>query len=240
MQIKDIISKASDIRRYTGLSIEKFNELVKNIRLLMSKQRIVHIYKNRPGAGRHSNLTLEERVAIVLVYYRTYCSQATLADMSGIDQSNISRIINKIEPFIAPAADPELGQALNKIKENKASIDSLCREELSKKYPDLDCVVTDATDIEIQRPGKSNELRKLYYSGKRKTFTIKIQVSATKNQKFLHVTKVYPGSVHDKTIMDYEKTIDQFPKKSHQMLDSGYQGVVNEYPDHYVSTPIKK
>jgi hypothetical protein len=240
MKIKEIISDTSKIRHYTGLSIEKFQSLVKEIRLLKSRMKPLCIYKNKPGAGRHSNLTLEEQIAIVLIYYRSYCSQETLAHMSGVHQSNISRIIDRIEPFIEQAADQGISQTLVKIKENKDSIDSLSKETFDKKYPELERVVTDATELYIQRPGKDNETRKLYYLGKAKAFTVKFQVSVSKKQKFLHITKPYPGSIHDKNIMDCERTIEQFPKHSHQILDAGYQGVVEEYPDHYVNTPIKK
>jgi len=34
----------------------------------------------------------------------------------------------------------------------------------------------DATEQHVYRPGKSNETRKLYYSGKKKIFTIKTQM----------------------------------------------------------------
>jgi len=240
MKIKEIVKEASKIRHYTGLNIEKFNVLVNKILLLKKKGANSRPLKNKPGAGRHSELLLNEQVAVTLIYYRHYLTQKILGYMAGVHQSNISRIIDKIGPFIEQAADPDLSQTLFKIEKNKANIDSLRKEDFNKKYPDLEQVATDATEIPIQRPGKDNETRKLYYSGKSKTFVIKIQVSVSKNQKFLHVTKTYPGSVHDKTIMDCEKTIARFPKKSHQILDSGYQGVVAEYPNHYVNTPIKK
>ena len=240
MKIKEIVSDSSKIRHYTGLSIKKFNILVNKITILKKRHCSIIPLKNKPGAGRPGDLTMAEQIAVVLIYYRIYCSQAILAAMANIDQSNISRIISKIESFIEQAADPELSQTLNNIEKNKGSINSLCREALSKNYPDFDRVLTDATEVQIQRPGKNNELRKLYYSGKNKDFTIKVQVSVSKDQKFLHVTKAYPGSMHDKTIMDHEKTIAQLPKKSHQILDSGYQGAVAEYPDYYVNTPIKK
>lgn len=240
MKIKEIVKEVSKIHHYTGLSFKKFKKLVNKITLLKKKKINSRPLKNKPGAGRHSVLALEEQVAVTLIYYRHYLPQKILGDMAGIDQSNISRIIAKIEPFIEQAADPELSQTLIKIKENKDNIDSLGKENFNKKYPDLERVLTDATEIYIQRPGKDNETRKLYYSGKAKTFTIKFQVSVSKKQKFLHVTKSYPGSIHDKAIMDNERTIEQFPKKAHQILDAGYQGVVEEYPKHYVNTPIKK
>ena len=160
--------------------------------------------------------------------------------MAGLDQSNVSRIIAKIEPFLEQAADSELSKTLKKIENEKTLINTLNQQSFHKLYPDLERVVTDVTEVSIKRPGRSNEERKLYYSGKAKDFTLKVQVSVSKSQRFLHVTTVYPGSMHDKTIMDIEKTIGQFPEQSHQMLDLGYQGVVQEYPNHYVTLPAKK
>jgi hypothetical protein len=241
MKITEILNSDSKTRRYTGLSIKKFNVLVNKIALLKKKAESVgKTKKNKPGAGRPCRLSLARKVALVLVYYRCYYTQANLGDMFGIDQSNVSRIISQIEPFIEQAADPELSKTFEKIKKNQEHIKTLSRPDFIKEYHELQRVITDATETPIPRPGASNELRRLYYSGKTKQFTLKTQVSVTADKKFLDISATYPGSFHDKTIMDIEKTIAQFPKQTHQLLDLGYQGIVEEYPEHYVILPAKK
>ena len=196
--------------------------------------------KNKPGAGRPGKLDLPEQVALLLMYYRCYSTQATLGDIFGLDQGNVSRTIAHIEQFIEPAADPGLSQTFEKIKKDKDHIKTMGQVEFAKKYPDLKQAITDATETPIPRPGTNNEARRLYYSGKAKQFTLKPQVSVTRDLKFLNISETYPGSFHDKKIMDIERTIEQFPTLTHQLLDSGYQGVVEEYPDNYISLPAKK
>ena len=241
MKIKELITNNSKCRRYTGLSIKKFDHLVNNISLLIKRANATRIWKkNRPGAGRHVTLALSEKIAMTLMYYRCYDTQAALGDMFGIHQSNVSRIVDQIGAFIEQAADPMLAKNLQELERNKKYMNALNRNDFLKEFPTHDQAITDATETPIPRPGSDNTTRKLYYSGKAKAFTLKTQVTVSKEQKFLHVTDTYPGSFHDKKIMDIERTIASFPKHTHQLLDSGYQGVVKEYPDHYVTTPTKK
>jgi hypothetical protein len=208
--------------------------------VILQKQADNKPKKNKPGAGRPCGFDLIEKVVLTLMYYRCYMTQACLGDMFGLSQSNASRIIGSIEPFIEQAADPDLSKPFKRIEQDNAHIQTLNRADFIKEYPEFERVVTDATETPIPRPGMDNETRKLYYSGKKKRFTLKTLVSTDSNKKFLHITATYPGSYHDKTIMDIERTIENFPAQTHQLLDLGYQGVVQEYPDHYVSLPVKK
>ena len=240
MKIKELLTNDSKCRRYTGLSIKKFNVLVNKIAPLKKKDEGIKAKKNKPGAGRPGKLDLSEQVALLLMYYRYYPTQATLGDIFGLDQGNVSRTIAHIEQFIEPAADPGLSQTFEKVKKNKDRIKTMSQVDFAKEYPDLKQAITDATETPIPRPGANNEARHLYYSGKAKQFTLKTQVSVTRDQKFLNILETYPGSFHYKKIMDIERTIEQFPTQTHQLLDSGYQGVVEEYPDHYISLPAKK
>jgi hypothetical protein len=50
--------------------------------------------------------------------------------------------------------------------------------------------------------------------------------------KILNVTNTYPGSVHDKSVIDQEQTVKKFPQTTCQRFDSGYQD--------YTIIPIKK
>ena len=58
--------------------------------------------------------------------------------------------------------------------------------------------------------------------------------------KILDISGTYPGNVHDKKVIDQEKTVQKFPEKTCQRFDSGYQGVPRENPNYYAITPIKK
>ena len=69
---------------------------------------------------------------------------------------------------------------------------------------------------------------------------LKTQISVTASGRIIDVSKSYPGSIHDKTVIDQEETIKKFPKKTCLRFDSGYQGVKEDNPDHYLVLPTKK
>ena len=69
---------------------------------------------------------------------------------------------------------------------------------------------------------------------------MKTQITVSSIGRVLDVSSSYPGSVHDKKIIDQEKTIAKIPKKTPLRFDSGYQGVQKDYPFHYLILPFKK
>lgn len=102
--------------------------------------------------------------------------------------------------------------------------------------------ITDATEQKCYR-SKNYEKQKLFYSGKAKKHTIKTQITVASfgcSGRILDVSKSYPGSTHDKTIIDIEKTPLKFPEKTPQRFDSGYQGVHKDYSSYYIIIPVKK
>ena len=59
--------------------------------------------KNRKrdiGAGRHFKLDVKDRLLMLLVYYRLYITYTLAGFLFDLDQSNICRDIQKMEPLI--------------------------------------------------------------------------------------------------------------------------------------------
>jgi len=146
-------------------------------------------------------------------------------------------------PLIELAADPKLNEYLS---EAKKAWEDLKRPgswtEFLESHPELRDVSTDATEQKCYR-SKKYEKQKLFYSGKAKKHTIKTQITAASygsSGKILDVSDSYPGSTHDKTILDIEKTPLKFPGKTPQRFDSGYQGAHKDYASHYIIIPVKK
>lgn len=80
--------------------------------------------------------------------------------------------------------------------------------------------IIDATETKIDRPKKN---QKEWYSGKKKQYTIKIQVEIGVDTLLIYSTFFAKGSVHDfqlfkNTKIDYEKDTTIF-------LDKGYVGI---------------
>jgi len=246
--LENLTKKKQLFQRTIGLHFEQFNLLVKRVEPLWQEaelQRKIKADRKRCiGAGHPYKLsTLEEKTLIILLYYKIYATQELLGLLVGLDQGNISKLIKKIMPLLEKAADPELATYLAEAKEQYLQQSPQKRisnwADFLKKHPDLKDVSTDATEQKCFR-SQDNEQQKKYYSGKKKQHSAKTQITVSEMGRILDVSKTYPGSVHDKTVIDQEKTIKKFPEKTCQRFDSGYQGIMPENPKHYIVLPIKK
>lgn len=242
--IKKIIKRPKLFQRFTGITIPQFRNLSKRMLSLWKKAEKKRLSRNnrkrKIGGGRKYVLrTIDEKLFFILFYYRHYPTQEVLGFIFRLDQSSVSRLIYRIMPLIEKAADPELKNFLEKAKSERENNALLNWEKFIKKFPDLIHAITDATENRCLRPKNKKEQKK-YYSGKKKAYTLKTQITVARSSKILDVSSTYPGSIHDKKIIDKEKTIDKIPKKTAQYLDLGYQGVSKDYPNHYIIIPPKK
>lgn len=243
MKFLDNITKSEKrFQRYIGLKFSQLNVLVQSItpiwneaerKRLNNKNRM----RNIGGGNEYTLESMKEKIIVVLMYYKMHPTQEFLGDLAGLDQSNISRLLKKMLPLIEAAADPELKNYLEQAKEGCNKISTFA--QLCDQYPDLRDTATDATEQPCYR-SKKYDVQKEYYSGKSKQHTVKVQLTIAAGGRILDVTATYAGSVHDKKIMDQEKTIEKFDERVPQRFDSGYQGTKDEYPDYYVIAAIKK
>lgn len=193
-------------RRLSGLSVEKFDELLSQLEPLFAQaevQRLSRTSRRRAlGGGRHYDLPLADRLLMLLMYYRLYVTHATLSFLFDVDDSTVSRRIRQLEPLLAQ---------FFRIPERKIEVSTAEIEQL----------LIDATEQPIQRPSKKAE-RKRHYSGKKKRHTLKHQVVTDHTGKIQAVSRAYPGQVHDKKVYDRERL--QRPPDVPALGDSGYQG----------------
>jgi len=246
--LEHLIKKPIVFQHTVGLSPQQFELLVKQLTHLWKKaekeRKMNADRKRKIGGGRPYKLRdLKLKILTVLVYYKTYLTQEFLGLLIDLDQANVSRLLTKMSPLIEQVADPELTTYLKKIKEKYEQLSLQGRindwHAFIQKFPDLREIATDATEQQCYR-SQNNDIQKKYYSGKKKLHTLKTQISVSMAGKILDISDTYPGSVHDKTVIDQEQTIQKFPKKTCQRFDSGYQGVSKENSNYYTITPIKK
>jgi len=207
----DLLMKRPVIfRRLTGITIEKFNSLLKSFDREWEKHEKKN--KNRKnrirkiGGGRNYDLSNKEKLLLVLMYYRLYTSQEFLGFLFDLHQSNVSRNIAMINPILS---------RIFRIPENRISIDENQILEL----------IYDATEQEVYRPRKK---QKEYYSGKMKRHTIKHQIVINKEGKIKAVSKSFSGKTHDKKI--YERSKIKMTIKVPRRGDLGYIGTSLEVP----------
>jgi hypothetical protein len=98
--------------------------------------------------------------------------------------------------------------------------------------------IIDATEQRTER-AKKYEVQKLYYSGKRKTHTIKTQIVVSETGRVCHVADSVPGSMHDLTLLRQSGLKDALPEGLPITGDTGYRGLHNDFPDRSVALPYR-
>ncbi len=188
--------------------------------------------KNREreiGAGRPFKLDVRDRFLMLLVYYRLYITYTLAGFLFDLDQSNICRDIQKIESLIRDCV-PIPQKIYNKTKRLKTP------EEVEQYFPGFLSFI-DATEQQIPRP-KDKRRKKIYYSGKKKKHTIKNQLMVNNYGFIIHKTGHKKGKRHDYDI--YKKNHPITPKQVVNVVDLGYLGIENDFPEQLSALPYKK
>jgi hypothetical protein len=181
-------------QKLTGLKVEEFDKIV--IRL---KPAFEQMEAKKLIAGRSSHLpSLEDKLLCVFIYYRTYITHIFLGYLFNLHNSNICRLIKKMEPLLA-----------KKITITKDT--SLTSEKVLE-------LIADVSEQPTQRPIRR---QKKSYSGKKKRHTIKTEIVMQADGKIVSVSKSYKGRTHDFKIRKSEKLL---PMACSKLADSGYQG----------------
>jgi hypothetical protein len=200
MNTKKVIENSKLCRSLTGLSSEKFKELVEKVIPLWDRVAYAKTPKNKRkrdiGAGRRYELSVEEAILLVLIHLRTYETYAFLGFIFNKDLSTAYRYIQRFRPLIESVIDiPENKEALN-------------RDDI--------LLIVDAIEQNTERRKGSG------YSGKKKSHTIKTQLITSKKGKIYHISQSVSGNIHDKKLFDLTK----IPKKIQKRIisDLGYLG----------------
>lgn len=222
-------------RSFTGLSVQQFDDVYREIESKYPKHEIKRLsYKrNRErdvGAGRRFKIVVKDRVIMVLVYYRLYITYTLMEYLFGLDQSNVCRDIQKIEGLIRCCL-PIPQKLYNVAKRLKT------KEEIEQYFPGFLSFV-DCTEQPIPRP-KNRLRRRLYYSGKRKKHTVKNLYAANQNGLIVYKSKHRQrGRKHDYKV--YKDNHPELPEDIERMYDLGFRGVQKDYPEQKSTLPIKK
>jgi hypothetical protein len=89
--------KPVNFLKLTGLNVEEFDKIV-----IKLKPAFEELEAKKLLAGRTSHLaTMEDKLLCVFIYYRTYITHVFLGYLFNLHNSNICRVIKKIEPLLA-------------------------------------------------------------------------------------------------------------------------------------------
>jgi hypothetical protein len=222
-------------KSFTGLTVQEFDDIYKKeITKRYCKHELMRLSKRKDrkrdmGAGRPFKLDLKNRFLMFLVYYRLYITYTLTGFLFDLDQSNVYRNIQKIENLVRQYV-PIPQKIYNKTKRLKTI------EEVEKYFPGFLAFI-DSTEPPIPRPADKNK-RKIFYSGKKKRHTVKNQLTVNKDGFILHKATHKEGRRHDYDV--YKNNHPVTPKQVVNMLDLGYLGVKNGFPEQLSALPYKK
>jgi hypothetical protein len=225
INFEEIACKPNELISMTGYTLEEFNALLpafeeavlESDRTLEGKER-----RNKPAA--YSNSTFSStanQLFFILVYMKQYTTQTMQGKLFGISQPKANLWIHYLMPILA--------SSLNKLKAMPSRAMQDIDEEEASVYSH------DGTERPIQRP-KDSEKQKEYYSGKKKTHTVKNNIVANASCEIIFLTPTVEGKKHDKKIADESEY--KLPEGSILLQDTGFQGF--SVPNVEILQPAKK
>lgn len=128
-------------QRYTGVKLPTFQKMVEMVKIFES------INKNK--RSRRHRYSIEDRILIMLCYYREYPTYFHLGLKYDISESTAFRTVVYVENILV-----------------KSGAFSLPKKSSIATSTQLEVVVVDASESPIERP-KSTKHQKLNYSGKK-------------------------------------------------------------------------
>jgi hypothetical protein len=154
------------IKKLTGVSVEKFEDLLKQLTPLfieVEKKRLFKKSRKRAfGGGRKQDLDLDDKLLMLLMYNHLFVTHEFLGALFNLHNSNVSRQINHLEPLLSKVfqvperkiklADSVLSQS--QILEIFVSLDDAEKKEMNYSpigtdYPPMKSTGTGGTDLRI-------------------------------------------------------------------------------------------
>jgi hypothetical protein len=229
---ENLKNKSETFLAFTSLNTEEFQILLQAFtaawEYYVQQNRLQMEYRQRDyGGGRKARLaTCEEKLLFILVYLKTYPLQEVLAFHFDMSQSQACQWIHILSEVLLLALK-ELGHApereAQKVKELLESYmdeSGECSED--ETGDETEKFAIDGTERRRQRP-KDQEEQKRFYSGKKKTHTVKNNVIVTLGHKRVeYLGSTWEGKKHDKSMCDDEG--HEFPEGITLYKDTGFQG----------------
>ena len=225
--------KPKQFLSFTGVTLQQFDIISKDVKKqyqITEKERLSKRKRQRKiGAGHKFDLSIEDKLVMLLVYYRLYITCELAGYLFDLDQSNVNRNIRYLEP----AVKQSIPIPAKKYADSKKISDM---QQLQEFFPEL-IAITDGTEQPIPRP-KNRTKRKTHYSGKKKKHTVKNQITINLKGEIIHKPPHSPGRRNDYGILKVKH-----PALSQELIvfyDLGYLGVEKDFPDQISILPYKK
>jgi len=191
------------------------------------------------GAGRKHKYDLRDRLLLTLFWLKAYTTYELLGFFYDLNKTNIEDNLNLILNTLASMTSFNFERP--KADRKKLS----CVAEIMDAFPDVRLII-DAKEQRVERPknkkdkdGNMQDRQKPYYSGKKKTHTLKNQAAISPTGLVEHASESIPGSTHDLTLLRQTDLLSKLADNEAAMMDKGYDGITADYPDKKLYLPFK-
>jgi DDE superfamily endonuclease/Helix-turn-helix of DDE superfamily endonuclease len=208
----DVVKHQAELfRSMTSLDTPEFEKMLDYFRSAWMAYRKEAYKEPHSPVGRKPILeTIEDKLLFILFYFKTYPLQEVLAFQFDMSQSQACYWIHVLDKVLRKAL-----ASMGHLPERDPSI-------LASTLSENGRFVIDGTERRIQRP-KDNEEQQKYYSGKKKTHSVKNNVIVNMDTRMVeHLSGTCEGKKHDKKICDEERPT--LPQGCTLYKDTGYQG----------------
>lgn len=213
LDINKLAQRPKIFRTLCGLTPKQFDTIRHGLEPLWSqaeyKRQSWKGRRRKIGGGDKPKLSLAQQLFMLFMHYRTYAGQVFIGMVVGLDDSNVSRRIRRLEPVLAQI-----------FRIPKKRID-LTNDELWE-------LIVDATEQPTQKRKGTG------YSGKKHQQTIKTQIHINRRGIIKAVSSSIPGNRHDKHLYDISQTYARAPDgtaiKPKKHGDLGYVGTECNIP----------
>jgi hypothetical protein len=204
---------------------------------------------NRPtrlraiGGGHPFALPFDEQVLLTVMWLRLYPTHEVLGFLFRVDSTTVSRLLRRIIPILAQAGKDTMRMP-DPGRKHRRHFDELLRD-----LPEL-AVVIDTFEQRVQRPQgpeptnrKSRQEADCWYSGKKRTHTIKSQVGVDLHTGYIcDVGESVRGPTADITLLKQSKLMQRLPQGVGGEGDLAYVGIGELHPQGcaYGNTPRRK
>jgi hypothetical protein len=186
-------------QRTTGLALSQMQELAARVHLALSA--VSKPWNKR--AGRRRSCGLYEAVEIACMYVRQNCTQEFLADLRGMSQPTVSRIVTRLVPVVKSVLEefvPTAAEAIGMVDGRVCLVDGTITPCWSW---------TDHDEL---------------WSRKHGTTGFNAQLVCLLNGAAVYISDPLPGCTHDATAFTTTPVTDIVAASGGGIADKGYQG----------------
>ena len=188
--------------------------------------------QRKAGAGRRYDNPACDRLLMALMWLRVYPTYEVLGFFFGLHKRNAQLNVFAALEVLDSLSDFPFGRPGPDKKKARSAA------EVMAAFPAVR-VIIDAKEQRINKP-QGEARQKPYYSGKKKTHTVKTQVAVNTRGQIEAISESVPGSTHDLTLLVGSGVLEGLGEGEGVMTDKGYVGLDKHYPDVPLVIPYKK